>query len=220
MATSILKQFTTAVQDLLPKSESEANTQISNAIVPSPNTTQIPISRGVIENLSIRPEGSQAGIATPVTTMTPTEISNARLATQELNPEFLKKIAADLQPTLLKPTGSKEEQITQLTNLITDVLAGKDPAIPEFKHERVLDFSRKKPAESFLERVIARYHTEATSKDTYPKNLDREELTKLIKDNLEPLVGLAIKLENTNLTAQVSNLLGENLDANRRYIFF
>ena len=88
MATSILKQFTTAVQDLLPKSESEANTQISNAIVPSPNT--IPISRGVIENLSIRPEGSQAGIATPVTTMTPTEISNARLATQELNPEFLK----------------------------------------------------------------------------------------------------------------------------------
>jgi hypothetical protein len=219
MATDILQHVTAAVQSLLPKPD--ANTQASNAIVPSVNSTQIPIPREVIKDLSIsRPEISQAGIATPVTTMTPTEISNARLATQELNPEFLKKIAADLQPTLLKPTGSKEEQITQLTNLITDVLAGKDPAIPEFKHERVLDFSRKKPAESFLERVIARYHTEATSKDTYPKNLDREELTKLIKDNLEPLVGLAIKLENTNLTAQVSNLLGENLDANRRYIFF
>jgi hypothetical protein len=211
MATSILKQFTTAVQDLLPKSESEANTQISNAIVPSPNTTQIPISRGVIKNLSIRPEGSQAGIATPVTTMTPTEISNARLATQELNPEFLKKIAADFEPTLLKPTGSQEEQITNLTNLIIDVLAGKNPAIPTFKQDKVLNFSNQEPAESFLERVVDRYHAEVTNKDNYPKDLKTEELTKLVKVNLEPLVGLAVKLDNANLTNQISNLFNRNL---------
>jgi hypothetical protein len=219
MATNILQQLTTAVQNSLSKPD--ANTQASNAIVPSPNSTQIQIPREVIENLSSsRPEGSQAGIATPVTTMTPKEISDARLATQELNQEFLKKIAADLQPTLLKPTGSKEEQITNLTNLITDVLTGKDPVIPEFKHDKVLDFSSKKPAESFFERVIARYHTEATNKDNYSRNLPPEELTKLVKANLEPLVGLAIKLKNTNLTAQVSNLLSEDLNTNKRYAFF
>ena len=226
MATNIIQQFTTAVQDLLPKPEE--NTQASNAIVPFP--------REVIENLSSRPEGSQAGTVTPekipnavqayrgsgriATTMTPKEVSDARLATQELNPEFLKKIAADLQPTLLKPTGSKEEQITNLTNLITDVLTGKDPVIPEFKHDKVLDFSSKKPAESFFERVIARYHTEATNKDNYPRDLPSEELIKLVKTNLGPLVDLAVKLEKTNLTAQVSNLLGENLDTNKRYAFF
>jgi hypothetical protein len=66
MATSILQQLTTTVQDLLPKSE--ANTQASNVIAPSPNTALIPIPRGVIEDLSSsRPEISQAGIATPVT---------------------------------------------------------------------------------------------------------------------------------------------------------
>ncbi|MBU6197110.1 MAG: hypothetical protein KGO93_06050 [Cyanobacteria bacterium REEB446] len=217
MDTSILQQFSTAVQNLLPKSE--ANTQASNATVPPPNTALIPIPREVVESLSSsRPEIPQT--ATPVTTMTPKEISDARLVTQELNPEFLKKIAADLQPTLLKPTGSKEEQITNLTNLITDVLAGKEPAIPEFKHDKVLDLSSKKPAESFFERVIARYHTEATNKDNYSRNLPPEELTKLVKTNLEPLVGLAVKLKNTNLTAQVSNLLSEDFNTNKRYVFF
>lgn len=214
MATNILQQLTNAVQNSLSKPD--ANTQASNAIVPSANNTQtqIQIPREVIENLSSsRPEIPQAGTATPVTTMTHKEISDARLATQELNPEFLKKIAADLQPTLLKATGSKEEQITKLTNLITDVLAGKDPAIPEFKHDKVLDFSSKKPAESFLERVLDRYHAEVTSKDNYPRDLGKEELTKLVKANLEPLIGLAVKLEKTNLTTQVSSLLNRNLNA-------
>jgi hypothetical protein len=219
MTTNILQQLTNAVQSSL--SQSDANTQASNAIVPPPNSTQIQIPREVIENLSSsRAEGSQAAIATPVTTMTPKEISDARLATQELNPEFLKKIAADFQPTLLKPTGSKEEQITQLTNLITDVLADKNPAIPEFKQDRVFNLSNKEPAKSFLERVVDRYHAEVTNKDNYPRDLGKEELTKLVKVNLEPLVGLAVKLENTNLTAQVSNLLGENLNTNNRYAFF
>lgn len=220
MTTSILQQVNSAVQKLLPKSE--ANPQASNATVPTLNTALIPISREIIENLSSsRPEIPQAGTATPVTTMTHKEISDARLATQELNPEFLKKIAADdLQPTLLKPTGSKEEQVTNLTNLITDVLAGKNPAIPEFKHDKVLDFSNKEPAESFFERVIARYHTEATNKDNYPKNLPSEELIKLVKTNLGPLVDLAVKLKNTNLTAQVSNLLSEDFNTNKRYAFF
>ncbi len=219
MTTNILQQFTGAVQSLLPKPD--ANPQASNATVPTSNTALIPISREIIENLSSsRPEIPQAGTATPVTTMTPEEISNAKLATQELNPEFLKKIAADLQPTLLKPTGSQEEQITNLTNLITDVLTGKDPVIPEFKHDKVLDFSSKKPAESFFERVIARYHTEATNKDNYSRDLPPEELIKLAKTNLEPLVGLAVKLKNTNLTAQVSNLLSEDFNTNKRYAFF
>jgi hypothetical protein len=219
MTTNILQQPTNAVQSSL--SQSDANTQASNVIAPSPNSTQIQIPREVIQNLSSsRLESSQAGAATPVTTMTAKEISDARLATQELNPKFLQKIAADLQPTLLNATGSEGEQITQLTNLITDVLAGKNPPIPEFKHDKVLDFSNKEPAESFFERVIASYHTEATNKDHYSRNLPLEELTKLVKANLEPLVGLAVKLKNTNLTAQVSNLLSGDLNTNRRYAFF
>jgi hypothetical protein len=214
MITSILQQLTNAVQDLLPKSE--ANTQ-ADAVSQQNHrqqveTNQIPVSREVIQDLSNgTPKTPPAGTATPVTTMTPEEISNAKLATQEFNPKFLKEIAADLQPTLLKPTGDKEEQITKLTNLITDVLAGKNPAIPEFKHDKVLDFSNKEPAESFFERVIDRYHAEVTSKDNYPRDLGQEELTKLVKANLEPLVGLAVKLENANLTNQISNLFNRNL---------
>jgi hypothetical protein len=210
MTTNILQQPTNAVQSSL--SQSDANTQASNAIVPSPNSTQIQIPREVIQNLSSsRLESSQAGAATPVTTMTAKEISDARLATQELNPKFLQKIAADLQPTLLNATGSEGEQITQLTNLITDVLAGKNPAIPEFKHDKVLDFRNKEPAESFFERVVDRYHAEVTNKDNYPRDLGKEELTKLVKVNLEPLVGLAVKLDNANLTNQISNLFNRNL---------
>jgi hypothetical protein len=216
MATSILQQLTTTAVNLLQKpavsNSKEVPNNISSQNLPTAGSNQIAVPREVVQNLSQANNTPTASQTETKATITPKEISDAKLSTQELNPKFLKKIAADLQPTLLKATGSKEEQITQLTNLITDVLAGKDPAIPEFKHEKVLDFSRKKPAESFLERVIARYHTEATSKDTYPKNLDREELTKLIKDNLEPLVGLAIKLDNANLTNQISNLFNRNLD--------
>ena len=229
MNSIIGQHILTAAANLLqkpgPNTEAQqtetSNTASLTAQSSSPKIGQIPVvNRDIAQNLGevIKPENPQAQAVTTV--MSPKEISDARLATQELNPEFLKKIAADLQPTLLKPTGDKEEQITKLTNLITDVLAGKNPAIPEFKQDRVFNLSNKEPGESFLERFIARYHTEATNKDNYPKNLPSEELTKLVKANLEPLVGLAVKLENTNLTAQVSNLLGENLDTNKRYAFF
>lgn len=208
MATNIVQQVTSAVQSLLPKSN--ANLQASNAIVPSPRNIQIP--RELIESHS-KPESSQAESTAPEIAMTPKEISNAKLATQEFNPKFLKEIATDLQPALLNPTGNTGEQITYLTNLITAVLAGENPAIPEFKGDKVLDFSSKKPAESFLERVIDRYHAEVTSKDNYPRDLGKEELTKLVKANLEPLASLAVKLEKTNLTAQISSLLNRNLNA-------
>jgi hypothetical protein len=229
MNSIIGQHILTAAANLLqkpgPNTEAQqtetSNTASLTAQSPSPKIGQIPVvNRDIAQNLGevIKPENPQAQAVTTV--MSPKEISNARLATQELNPEFLKKIAADLQPTLLKPTGSKEEQITQLTNLITDVLAGKNPTIPEFKQDRVFNLSNKEPAKSFLERVVDRYHAEVTNKDNYPRDLGKEELTKLVKANLEPLVGLAIKLENTNLTAQVSNLLGENLNTNNRYVLF
>ncbi|MFM7457075.1 MAG: hypothetical protein ACKO3R_00225, partial [bacterium] len=219
MVTNILTKISDALQNSSLKPD--ANTQAADSVVPSAHSTQIPIPREVIKDLSSsKTESSQAGTTALEMTMTPKEISNAKLATQEFNPIFLKQIAADLQPTLLKPTGSKEEQITNLTNLITDVLAGKNPAIPEFKYDRVLNLSNREPAESFLGEVVARYHTEATNKDNYQKTLPKEELTKLVRANLEPLASLAVKLGKTSLTTQVSNLLGENLDTNRHYSFF